>query len=172
METTEDIYGSHQNTTNSKGKTATGSDAPEKPRGSYQTAQRYNQNKRNFNTQNKRKHSNEDFIECPIHGKDHSQGACKVLRDQGMKMREQWMAQKRKPYTNNKYVRPSDGGDNKKPKFYKLRRTRCTKVQNPPVSRRRRRSTRVPRLRTSTATKKNFTTSPSFTSPRRTIDYL
>ena len=119
METTEDIYGSHQNTTNSKGKTATGSDAPEKPRGSYQTAQRYNQNKRNFNTQNKRKHSNEDFIECPIHGKDHSQGACKVLRDQGMKMREQWMAQKRKPYHNNKYVRPSDGGDNKKPKFYK-----------------------------------------------------
>jgi hypothetical protein len=119
METTEDIYGSHKNAINQKGKTATGSDAPEKHRGSYQTAQRNNQSKRNYTTHNKRKHSNEDFVECPIHGMDHSQGGCKVLRDQGTKMREQWLAQKKKPYTNNKYVRRSDEGETKKPKFYK-----------------------------------------------------
>ena len=91
LETSEQIYGSSGNKKddNKKGQRATEGDSLEK-RGANQPAHRRSPSDR----RKKRKYV-ADGEECPIHGFDHPMNECKMLMDQGRKMRASWLAQKR-----------------------------------------------------------------------------
>ena len=100
LEISEQIYGSangEKKDEKRKGQRATEGDSLDK-RGSYQTARRSSSSRR---LHKKRKYVDEGD-ECPIHGYDHSMGECKVLRDQGRRMRAQWMAKKHSEHKSYK----------------------------------------------------------------------
>ena len=96
LEISEKIYGSangEKKDEKRKGQRAAEGDSPDKKKGSYQPARQSSSSRHKHHSYKKRKYVPEGE-ECPIHGFDHPMVECELLRDQGRKMRAQWMAKR------------------------------------------------------------------------------
>ena len=124
LETSEQIYGSSGNkkTDEKTGQKATEGDSLEK-RGANQPAHR-----RSSSSRRKKRKFVAEGEECPIHGYDHPMGECKLLMDQGRKMRAAWLARKRDPHPKGYRKYRDDKRDKERKNHFKLNKQEINEI--------------------------------------------